>query len=109
MTAPLRSLLGPHPSQLDKTQTSRVLRHPDAKLLFASFHPLAASNVHPGPAHDGSSNPKRIVIETHPNGLSHWRFVPRARLAEGVSDEGSWPRLVDFLGCVASVGNAAIF
>ncbi|KAH9083545.1 hypothetical protein EDB83DRAFT_2511855 [Lactarius deliciosus] len=42
--------------------------------------------------------PKRVVIETHPGGFSHWRFVPRARLAEGVSDEGSWPRLVDVLG-----------
>jgi hypothetical protein len=109
MTAPSRSLLGPHPGQLDQTQPSRVLRHPDAKLLFASFHPLTASNVQPGPAHDGSSNPRRIVIELQPNGTSHWRFIPRARLAEGVSDEGSWPRLVDFLGCVAFVSHAAIF
>ena len=109
MTAPSRSLLGTHPGQLDQTQPSRVLRHPDAKLLFASFHPLTASNVQPGPTHDGSSNPKRIVIEVQPNGSSHWRFVPRARLAEGVSDEGCWPRLVDFLGCVAFVSHAAIF
>ncbi len=103
MTAPLRSLLGPHPGQLDQTQPSRVLRHPDAKLLFASFHPLTASNVQPFHAHDDSSKPKRIVIEMHPGGFSHWRFVPRARLAEGVVDEGSWPRLVNFLGCVAFV------
>jgi len=84
MTAPSSSLLGPHPGQLDQTQPSRVLRHPDARLLFASFHPLTASNVRPYHAHDGSSKPKRIVIEMHPSGLSHWRFVPRARLAEGV-------------------------
>lgn|SRR6266850_3003379 len=103
MTATSHLLLGSHPGQLDKTQPSRVLRHPDAKLLFASFHPLTASNVQLGAAHDGSSNPKRIVIETHPNGFSHWRFVPRTRLAEGVSDEGTWPRLVDFLGSVAFV------
>jgi hypothetical protein len=103
MTAPPISLLGPHPGQLDQTQPSRVLRHPDARLLFASFHPLTASNVHH--AHDGSSKPKRIVIEMHPSGLSHWRFVPRARLAEGVVDEGSWPRLVDFLGWVAYVAS----
>ncbi|KAF8502049.1 hypothetical protein F5888DRAFT_1918688 [Russula emetica] len=98
MTAPPSSLLGSHPGQLDQTQSSRVLRHPDARLLFASFHPLTASNVRPYHAHDGSSKPKRIVIEMHPSGLSHWRFVPRARLEEGVVDEGSWPRLVDFLG-----------
>jgi hypothetical protein len=101
MTAPSNSLLGPHPGQVDQTQPSRVLRHLDARLLFASFHPLTASNVRPSHAHDGSSKPKRIVIEMHPSGLSHWRFVPRARLADGVVDEGSWPRLVDFLGCVA--------
>ncbi len=105
MTAPSSSLLGPHPGQLDQTQPSRVLRHPDARLFFASFHPLTASNVRPSQPHDGSSQPKRIVIEMHPSGLSHWRFVPRARLAEGVVDEGSWPRLVDFLGCVAFVAS----
>lgn len=103
MTAPSRSLSGPHPGQLDQTQPSRVLRHPDAKFLFASFHPLTASNVQPHHAHDGSSKPRRIVIEAHPNGISQWRFVPRARLAEGVDDEGPWPRLVDFLGCIAFV------
>jgi hypothetical protein len=103
MTGPASSLLGPHPGQLDQTQPSRVLRHPDARLIFASFHPLTASNVRPYHADDGSSKPKRTVIEMHPSGLSHWRFVPRARLAEGVVDEGSWPRLVDFLGCVAFV------
>ncbi|KAH9002117.1 hypothetical protein EDB86DRAFT_3074445 [Lactarius hatsudake] len=92
------SLSGPHPGQLDKTQPLRVLRHPDARLSFASFHPQTASNVPPYNPLEGSSNPKRVVIETHPGGFSHWRFVPRARLAEGVSDEGSWPRLVDVLG-----------
>lgn len=93
-----RPLTGPHPGQLDQTQPLRVLRHPDASLSFAAFHPQAASNVPPYNPLDGSSNPKRIVVETHPGGFSHWRFVPRARLAEGVSDEGSWPRLVDVLG-----------
>ena len=100
MTASLRSLIGPHPGQHDQTQPSRVLRHPDARLLFASFHPLTASNAQPYHAHDGTPKPKRIVIEIHPSGFSHWRFVPRARLEEGVVDEGSWPRLVDFLGYV---------
>ena len=103
MTAPLRPLSGPHPGQLDQTQPSRLLRHPDAKFFFASFHPLTASNAQPYHAHEGSSMPRRIVIETHPSGSSQWRFVPRARLAEGVSDEGTWPRLVDFLGYVAFV------
>jgi hypothetical protein len=103
MTAPLRPLLGPHPGQLDQTQPSRLLRHPDAKFFFASFHPLTASNVQAFHAHEGSSKPRRIVIETHPSGSSQWRFVPRAQLAEGVGDEGPWPRLVDFLGCVAFV------
>ena len=103
MTAPSRSLFGPHPGQFDNTQPSRVLRHPDAKLSFASFHPLTASNVPPYDAHQDSSNPKRIVIETYPGGFSHWRFVPRARLAEGVNDEGLWPRLVDVLGYIAIV------
>ena len=95
-----RPLTGPHPGQLDQTQPLRVLRHPDARLSFASFHPQAASNVPPYNPLDGSSNPKRIVVETHPGGSSNWRFVPRARLAEGVSDEGSWPRLCDVLGYV---------
>jgi hypothetical protein len=97
-------LTGPYPGQLDQTQSLRVLRHPDARLSFASFHPQTASNVPPYNHFEGSSNPKRIVIETHPGGFSHWRFVPRARLAEGISDEGSWPRLVDVLGYVEFVG-----
>src|SRR6266404_1697498 len=95
-----RSLSGPHPGQLDKTQPLRVLRHPDARLSFASFHPQTASNVPPYNPLEGTSHTKRIVIETHPSRFSHWRFVPRAQLGEGVSDEGSWPRLVDVLGYV---------
>ncbi|KAI0268717.1 hypothetical protein BC834DRAFT_650355 [Gloeopeniophorella convolvens] len=98
MTGPLRSLSGPQPGQLDYTQPQRVLRHPDARLSFASFHPRTASNVPVYPTEDASSNPKRIVIETRPGGIFNWRFVPRARLAEGVSDEGTWPRVVDILG-----------
>src|SRR6266404_6743850 len=79
-----RSLSGPHPGQLDKTQPLRVLRHPDARLSFASFHPQTASNVPPYNPLEGTSHTKRIVIETHPSGFSHWRFVPRAQLGEGV-------------------------
>jgi len=42
--------------------------------------------------------PRRIVVETAPNGESFWRFVPKARIDEGVLDEGVWPRIVEICG-----------
>ena len=42
--------------------------------------------------------PKRIVVEIAANGKSTWRFVPRAKMDDGVDNEGIWPRVVDLCG-----------
>ncbi|TFY80984.1 hypothetical protein EWM64_g3023 [Hericium alpestre] len=97
-----RYLDGATPGLLDPSQPSRVLRLPGSKLSFASFDPRAASAA--APEIDKLSlngelyRPKRIVIETLPNGRNYWRFVPRARWGEGVRDEGEWPREISICG-----------
>ncbi|KAF9244937.1 hypothetical protein BU15DRAFT_71296 [Melanogaster broomeanus] len=98
----LRTLRGTQPGLLDPSQPSRLLRFPDSKLSFASFDPKTALVEEPDTRKRNSTEsltpPKRIVIETTPKGASFWRFVPRARLDEGVQDEGVWPRVVDICG-----------
>jgi hypothetical protein len=47
---------------------------------------------------DTQYRPKRIVLEITPTGESFWRFVPKARLEEGVIDEGAWPRIIEICG-----------
>ncbi|KAI0743573.1 hypothetical protein C8Q80DRAFT_1106514 [Daedaleopsis nitida] len=99
-----RQLHGSKPGLLDPTQSARLLRTPTSTLSFAAFDPLAAF-ANPAPhrkrSHDTDpARPKRIVIETTPGSRipAKWRFVPRARRATGVEDEGVWPRLVHICG-----------
>ncbi|TDL24137.1 hypothetical protein BD410DRAFT_854011 [Rickenella mellea] len=40
----------------------------------------------------------RVAVEVSEDGRFTWRFVPDARRAPGVDDEGAWPRVVDFCG-----------
>lgn len=93
------------PSQLDPTQSSRILRDPHSCLSFASFDPLTANpaardigGVGDDKDRGGRVPPKRIVVEVFSNGAATWRFVPKAKYDEGVLDEGSWPRLVEVCG-----------
>ncbi|KAF9232548.1 hypothetical protein BU15DRAFT_67370 [Melanogaster broomeanus] len=87
---------GTQPGLLDLSQPTRLLRFPDSKLSFAAFDPKTALVEEPDIRKRNSTEsltpPKRIVIETMPKGASFWRFVPPARLDEGVQDEGVWPR-----------------
>ncbi|KAI0049855.1 hypothetical protein FA95DRAFT_1677189 [Auriscalpium vulgare] len=88
------TVAGRRPGVLDDSQPSRILRHPDASLSFASFDPLTASFADQGKPSAAAARPKRIVVETLPSGHSTWRFVPKAKFAEGLDDEGDWPRIV---------------
>jgi hypothetical protein len=105
-----RSIGGTTPGILDPSQPSRLLRLPTSTLSFASFDPRTAYvNGTKGFPNVGNTSveeqnehyrPKRIVIETTPNGENFWRFVPRARTEGGVGtlDEGFWPRVVEICG-----------
>lgn len=94
-----RQLHGTRPGVIDSSQPARLLRVPGSTLSFAVFDPLtaASSGTHARKRHDPEPvRPKRIVIETPPGGrgTGRWRFVPRARRAPGVEDEGVWPRRI---------------
>lgn len=94
-----RQLHGTRPGIIDSSQPARLLRVPGSTLSFAVFDPLtaASSGTHARKRHDPEPvRPKRIVIETPPGGrgTGRWRFVPRARRAPGVEDEGVWPRRI---------------
>ncbi|KAJ3820088.1 hypothetical protein F5880DRAFT_1488628 [Lentinula raphanica] len=97
-------LTGSTPGVLDSTQPDRLLTFSNSTLSFASFNPRTATSSHLTSdarklsLNEGSYNPKRVVIETSPTGEKFWRFVPKARLDEGVVDEGDWPRVVDICG-----------
>ncbi|KAL4063070.1 hypothetical protein V8B97DRAFT_1891462 [Scleroderma yunnanense] len=99
-----RTIWGAQPGLLDPSQSSRLLRFPGSKLIFASFNPNTALvndrelDIRRLNITDSLPPPKRIVIETSPKGSTFWRFVPRAHLAEGVQSEGLWPRLIDICG-----------
>src|ERR1700676_1015315 len=103
-----RSISGTTPGLLDPSQPSRLLRLSTSTLSFASFDPRTAfvddTKDFPNIANLSTQNehhrPKRIVIETTPNGVNFWRFVPRARKEHGVVvlDEGVWPRVVEICG-----------
>ncbi|KAK0212673.1 hypothetical protein DFS33DRAFT_1283624 [Desarmillaria ectypa] len=99
-----RSLSGCRPGLLDPTQPQRLLRYSTSQISFASFNPRAATSQADLPdfrklsLHEELYNAKRVVIETNASGESFWRFVPRAHLDEGVSDEGTWPRVVNLCG-----------
>lgn len=107
---PPRSISGTTPGILDPSQVNRLLRLPTSKLSFAFFDPRTAHVNGTESLPDLSKlcldeqnehcRPKRIVIETTPQGASFWRFVPRARMGEGVTvyDEGIWPKIVEICG-----------
>jgi hypothetical protein len=98
------SISGPIPGLLDPSQPSRLLRVPNSALSFATFDPKTATAEKAIPdlqklsINEELYRPKRVVIETTPNGSSFWRFVPRANREDGVTDEGHWPRVVDICG-----------
>jgi len=98
-------LEGPEPGVLDKSQRSRLLRHPHSRLSFATFDPYTATPRDPSDISklsldDEKCRPKRIVIEMVPRRGSFWRWVPSARKQDGVADEGVFPRLVEICGYV---------
>src|SRR5262245_37890111 len=87
------SINGQIPGLLDPSQPSRLLRVPNSKLSFATFDPRTATSDKGVPdlrklsISDELYRPKRVVIETTPNGSSFWRFVPKANREDGVTDE----------------------
>lgn len=86
---------------LDHTQPRRILNSPESRLHFATYHPLAGSAARPTNAScQPSSYPGRIVVETLSDGSCVWRPVPLAVGADSISDEGSWPRLINLCGYV---------
>ncbi|KAJ6586933.1 hypothetical protein DFH09DRAFT_1141997 [Mycena vulgaris] len=96
-------IAGTVPGVLDPNQPHRLLRRPSSTLSFATFDPRVASADHAWDLRALSLNeelyrPKRVVIETTCSGESSWRFVPKARWDEGVTDEGQWPRVIDICG-----------
>ncbi|KAJ3815889.1 hypothetical protein F5876DRAFT_85515 [Lentinula aff. lateritia] len=99
-----RKLTGSTPGILDSTQRERLLTFSRSTLSFASFNPRTATSSQLTPdarklsLNEELYNPKRVVIETSPTGESFWRFVPKARIDEGVVDEGDWPRVIDICG-----------
>ncbi|KAG6915788.1 hypothetical protein DXG01_009826 [Tephrocybe rancida] len=91
------------PGLLDRGQNARVRRHLDSTLSFAMYdHYTARSDGMPDfeqlSLKDELHRSARVVIETLPSGVSTWRFVPKARKANGVHDEGIWPRPVEICG-----------
>ena len=99
-----RSISGQCPGLLDPLQPSRLLRVPNSKLSFAAFDPRTATADKDIPdlrklsINEELYRPKRVVIETAPDGSSFWRFVPRARRDDDAEDEGHWPRVVNICG-----------
>ncbi|KAG6866343.1 hypothetical protein C0991_005264 [Blastosporella zonata] len=91
------------PGLLDRSQTKRIRRHPDSDISFATYdYYTARSDATPDfeqlSLKEELYRSARVVIETLPSGASTWRFVPRARKADGVPDEGIWPRPVEICG-----------
>ncbi|EAU91662.2 hypothetical protein CC1G_09344 [Coprinopsis cinerea okayama7 len=95
---------GSTPGALDPSQRDRILREPGSRLYFAAFDPLTAGgqgaslDFRKMSLSEEQYRPKRVVIEVFPNGQSTWRFVPRAKLDDGVIEEGFWPRVIDICG-----------
>ncbi|THH07495.1 hypothetical protein EW145_g3331, partial [Phellinidium pouzarii] len=92
------------PNDLDSS-TWNISRQPGSTISFASFDPATASGDHTNfyafrklSLNEELCRPKRIVIETAPDGRCTWRFVPNAHWEAGVDDEGVWPRNVDVCG-----------
>ncbi|KAI5123657.1 hypothetical protein M0805_001687 [Coniferiporia weirii] len=91
-------------NELDSS-TWKIFRQPGSVIAFASFDPATATGDQINASafrkltlNDELCRPKRVVVETTPDGQCTWRFVPNARWEEGVENEGSWPRTVDVCG-----------
>lgn len=86
----------------DEGYASKFCKIPGSRLIFASYNQSTAS----GDLHafrnlslqEEDAPSKRIVIEIPPDGVSTWRFIPRANWEDGVMDEGTWPRRVNICG-----------
>lgn len=95
-----RTLLGSVVGLLDDGQKERVLSAPDSMLTFATFHPMTASgrrgddDTRRLSAKTQLDHSKRIVIETLAGGQTFFRWVPRARGVDSVSEEGQFPRKI---------------
>jgi hypothetical protein len=99
----MRQLSGSMPGLLDTTQPARLFGDAHgSKLSFATFNPFVASSTIPDlrdlSINDHAHRPKRIVLQTLPTGEIFWRFVPKARTADNVEDEGIFPRTVSIDG-----------
>ena len=85
---------------LDQTQSSRILNSKTSRLSFATFHPCAGSAAGSAACCLLPSYSDRIIVETLSDGSSVWRPIPLAVGASSLSDEGSWPRLINLCGYV---------
>jgi hypothetical protein len=100
----IRQISGTVPGLLDPTQPERLLRLPGSRLHFAAFDPFTATarrnvgDLRRLSIKEELCRLKRIVIETSPGGDSFWRYVPNARLEDGVEDEGEWPQAINICG-----------
>ena len=103
-TPPVAVVSGAKLGQLDPNQASRLLHDETHTLSFATYSPYAALNISPTDSFslpdnlDGPPNNKRIAIETTKDGRCLWRWVPRPKMHPNVTDEGVWPRLVNYRG-----------
>ena len=95
-------LTGSSVGVLDHTQSSRILNSPTSSLSFATFHPYAGSAASSTACCLLPSCSGRIIVETLSDGSSVWRPIPLAVGASSLSDEGSWPRLINICGYVSS-------
>ncbi|KAH8119230.1 hypothetical protein DFH11DRAFT_1686161 [Phellopilus nigrolimitatus] len=96
-------------NELD-TANGNISRQPGSIITFASFDPATATNDFTNAyafrklsLNEELCRPKRVVIETTPDGQCTWRFVPKARWEEGVENEGAWPRVVDVCGTLMTL------
>lgn len=97
-------MTGSQPGALDPTQALRLLNDPHSLWTFASFDPYigapSARFRNPAFKEKDVAAPKRVVVEQRPDGKLYWRFVPKAHLEPGVTDEGQFPRQVELCGSV---------
>ena len=108
--ASIRFITGSTPGLLDASQLSRLVGVAGSSFTFASYDQGAVSSrtkVHQSESSESGILDverlcrlvhKRIVIETSPDGISKWRFVPPAKLEDGAVDDNIWPKVVEICG-----------
>lgn len=94
------NISGPAPGVLDPSQPGRILRHVCSTLAFLSYDPYTASGMGDAFKHDCQDVflSQRVVAELIPGQPPTWKFIPSARRAPGIEDEGIWPRVVNICG-----------